>query len=119
MHHGFEHLERMIIAQDGGDRRGVHHDNRLKKPKVDIPYFDGGRPYDWLDRAKYFFRVYEVPREARVELLAFTWRARQGSGGGGSSLSLSKTAGGSGGQHLSMHFWSNGGLHMWRVLSDR
>ena len=57
MHHGFERLERMMVARDGGDRRGVHHDQRLEKPNVDLPYFDGGRPYDWLGRAKYFFHV--------------------------------------------------------------
>ena len=55
----------------------------------------------------------------RSELLAFTWRAQQGGGGGDSNLSLSMKAGDSGGQRLSMHFWSNRGLHMWRVLSDR
>ena len=65
--HHFEltHGQDRCFARDGGDRRGVHHDQRLEKPKVDIPYFDGGHPYDWLDRAKYFFRVYEVLRVAR------------------------------------------------------
>ena len=92
MHHGFERLERMMVERDGGgmkgrrssasrhdrrlardrgDRRGVHHDQRLEKLKVDISYFDGGHPYDWIDRAKYFFRVYEVPREARVGVATF------------------------------------------------
>ena len=46
MHHGFERLERIMVARDGDDRRGVHHDQRLEKLKVDIPYFDGGHPYD-------------------------------------------------------------------------
>ena len=92
MHHGFERFERMMVerdgggmkgrrsstsrhdrrlTRDGGDRRGVHHDQRLEKPKADITYFDGGHPYDWLDRAKYFFHVYEVPREARVGVASF------------------------------------------------
>ena len=59
-------------AKDGGDQGRVHyHDQRLEKTKVDIPYFDGGHRYDWLDRAKYFFHVYEVPREARVGVASF------------------------------------------------
>ena len=49
----------------------MHHDQRLEKPNVNIPYFDGGHPYDWLGRAKYFFHVYEVPREARVGVASF------------------------------------------------
>ena len=71
IHHGFERLERMMVARDGGDRRGVHHDQQLEKPNVNLPYFDGGHPHDWLGRAKYFFHVYKVPREARVGVVSF------------------------------------------------
>ncbi|KAL5857708.1 hypothetical protein ACOSQ3_005166 [Xanthoceras sorbifolium] len=47
------------------DRRG----NRgLRKPKVDFPRFNGGDPYDWLDKANRYFRICEVTRADKVDI---------------------------------------------------
>ena len=76
MHHGFKRFERMMVERDEGGMKGrrssaSRHDRRLARDEGDIPYFDGGHLYDWLDRAKYFFHVYDVPREARVGVASF------------------------------------------------
>ena len=58
--------------RDGDDERGGRYqDQRLRKPKIDFPRFSGGDPHEWLDKAKHYFHVYEVPREERVEVACF------------------------------------------------
>ena len=59
-------------ARDGHDRREERYQyQRLKKPKIDFPRFSGGDPHEWLDKAKHYFHMYEVPREERVDVACF------------------------------------------------
>ena len=100
-------------VRDGGDQGRVHyHEQQLEKPKADLPYFAGGHPGDWLDKANYFLHIYEVPREARVGVASFhlegtarKWWRRLKSQFEHDGRRLGWT-------HLSMHSWSNGGLHV-------
>ena len=108
------------FAREEDDHGRVHyHDQQLKKPKADLPYFDGGHPYDWLGRAKYFFHFYEVPREARVRFASFhlegmtrKWWRRLKSQFEHDGRRLGWTAF----EHAFLEQW---GLHIWRFLSDR
>ena len=54
------------------DRRGNRaHDRGPRRPRVEFPKFDGGDPYEWLDKADHYFRSYEVPRQERVSIACF------------------------------------------------
>ncbi|XP_042992178.1 uncharacterized protein LOC122318678 [Carya illinoinensis] len=76
--------------RDGGhhgrrDGDGHHYDERVgnrtydrrpKRPKVDFPKFNGGDPYEWLDKVDHYFRVYDVPRRERVSTACFYLEGR-------------------------------------------
>ncbi|KAI9156537.1 hypothetical protein LWI28_008291 [Acer negundo] len=47
---------------EGDRRRERHHSRGPRKPKVDFPHFNGGDPYEWLDKMEHYFQVYEVAR---------------------------------------------------------
>ncbi|XP_042984723.1 uncharacterized protein LOC122313630 [Carya illinoinensis] len=62
-----------------------HYDDRVgnraydrgpRRPKVDFSKFNGGDPYEWLDKLEHYFRVYEVPREERVSTACFHLEGR-------------------------------------------
>ncbi|XP_042954591.1 uncharacterized protein LOC122291003 [Carya illinoinensis] len=54
------------------ERRGNRtYDRGPKRPKVDFPKFNGGDPYEWLDKVDHYFRVYDVPRRERVSTACF------------------------------------------------
>ena len=52
------------------------HDRGPRRPKVDFPKFNGGDPYEWLDKVDHYFRVYEVPRDERVSTACFHLEGR-------------------------------------------
>ncbi|KAG7996275.1 hypothetical protein I3843_01G150700 [Carya illinoinensis] len=62
-----------------------HYDDRVgnraydwgpRRPKVDFPKFNGGDPYEWLDKVDHYFHVYEVSREERVSTACFHLEGR-------------------------------------------
>ena len=38
---------------------------------MDFPHFNGGDPYEWLDKVEHYFHVYEVAREDKVATACF------------------------------------------------
>ena len=47
-------------------QRHHHHGHKPRRSKVEFSYFSGEDPSTWLDKADYFFQIYEVPREEMV-----------------------------------------------------
>ncbi|XP_042948527.1 uncharacterized protein LOC122281239 [Carya illinoinensis] len=87
---GVVFLKGSTTLEGGGSKvgpcaRGVdHYDDRVenwaydrgpRRPKVEakggFPKFNGGDPYEWLDKVDHYFRVYEVPREERFSTACF------------------------------------------------
>jgi len=74
-----DHYERRRDHHEGGydvdrheNRRGNRaYDRGPKRPKVDFPKFNGGDPYEWLDKVDHYFHTYEVPRHERVSTACF------------------------------------------------
>jgi len=43
----------------------------LKPPTVNLPFFDGNNPLDWLFQANQYFSFYQILRHQRVPMVAF------------------------------------------------
>ncbi|KAG7944170.1 hypothetical protein I3843_15G085600 [Carya illinoinensis] len=75
-HHQPERERRRFGGRYGEDRHEGRHGNRAhdrgpKRPKVEFPKYNGGDPYEWLDKVDHYFHAYEVPRHERVSIACF------------------------------------------------
>ena len=75
-HHHPERERRRLGGRYGEDHHEGRHGNRAydrgpKRPKVDFPKFNGGDPYEWLDKVDHYFHTYEVSRHERVSIACF------------------------------------------------
>ena len=58
-------IERRVSSAQPKQRHH-HHGHEPRRSKVEFSYFSGEDPSTWLDKADYFFQIYEVPREKKV-----------------------------------------------------
>ena len=42
-----------------------------KSPRIQLPFFDGSNPLDWLFQADQYFTFYAIPTNQRLALVAF------------------------------------------------
>jgi len=46
----------------------------IRPPKIQLSFFDGTNPFDWLFEADQFFQFYNIPWDSRLNMTAFYMR---------------------------------------------